>query len=106
MKRVKVYPGPCGFESTIEAESDGNYQVRMSVESECPAVTALGKRLANLTMKDVVGKEGFGHLRPFEEAADTLFHASCPVLTAFLKAAEAEMGLAVAQDVTIEFIEE
>ena len=103
---VKVFPGPCAFEARIEAVSDGARRVRMTVESECPAVTSMAGELETLGLEDIVGKAGFGGVRPFQVAADTLFHATCPVLTAFLKAAEAELGLAVKRDVIIEFITE
>ncbi len=106
MKLIKVFPGPCGFEATITAMADGEYRVRMSVESKCPGVKAMARELEVLTLHDIVGKEGFGRSRPFEAAADTLTHAACPVLTGFLKAAEVEMGLAVPRNVTMEFITE
>ncbi|MCB2188562.1 MAG: hypothetical protein KQJ78_19245 [Deltaproteobacteria bacterium] len=106
MTKVKVFPGPCGFEAEITAEKDGKHQVRMTVESKCPAVKALGEKLPLLTMRDIVGKGGFGAVRPFEVATGTLFHATCPVLCGYLKAAEAEMGLAVHRDVVLEIKKE
>jgi hypothetical protein len=106
MTLIKVFPGPCGFEATITATVDGEYRVRMSVDSKCPAVKAMAKELEVLTLNDIIGKEGFGRSRPFTAAAETLAHAACPVLTGFLKAAEVEMGLAVPRNVTMEFITE
>ena len=92
--------------AVIEVHADGKRQAALKVESDCPAVTALAEELETLTLTDIVGKEGFGGVRPFKIAADTLYHATCPVLTGILKAAEAELGLAVPRDVVIRFVPE
>lgn len=103
MTKVTVFPGPCGFEAVIEARTNGNYEAKMSIQSKCPAVRRMAEQLETLTLTDIVGQGGFGGVRPFQVASNTLSHATCPVLTGFLKAAEAELGLAVPRTVTIDF---
>ena len=106
MTVVRVEPGPCGFTAQIKAKSEDRYTASLTIESECPAVIALNQELATLDMEDIIGRKGFGGSRPFEIAANHLPHSSCPVLSAVLKAAEVELGLALSRTVTIEFIKE
>ena len=103
MTIVHVNPGPCGLQARIEVTTTARYQTAVKIESDCQAVMALAQELTELGMNDVLGREGFGKSRPFVLAAKTLKHATCPVLSGVLKAAEAEMGLALPRDVTIIF---
>ncbi len=50
---------------------------------------------------DILGA-AFGMNRVFQSAAGCKLHAACPVPTALIKAVEAELGMAVKKNVTIE----
>jgi len=97
---VTVSPGACGLKTVITAVNEGD-RVRISIESECPMVREWASKLPPLTAKDVL-KSPFKSNIVYQIAGG---HSTCPVPCATLKAAEAELGLAVKRDVKIEFTE-
>jgi len=108
---VDVYAGSCGFRTVIKAESETYstddvcaYAARISIESECPYIKDLAKKVKRLTIHDLYKPVGDNPV--YKEAAVCLRHPMCPVPCAILKAAEAEMGLALKRNVSITFREE
>lgn len=100
MITVTVDAGICGFISTIRAESDDGQTVRVSVDSKCESVAALGPELAVCDAFSVAFSK-FGE-SPVYKAADKHFkHGACPVPAAIVKAVEAAANLALPKDVTM-----
>jgi hypothetical protein len=105
---VIVDAGACGFRSWITAAKESRREVRIEIESPCETVSQLGRELAKLGpfgLKDVLAKGNNGN-KIFSAGAAILAHASCPVLSAVIKACEVEMGLNIPCSVKIEFPEE
>ncbi|MBW2093971.1 MAG: hypothetical protein JRI80_03705 [Deltaproteobacteria bacterium] len=63
---------------------------------------ALEKQLRKIEMSDVI-KNPINKNPIYEKAGRCNLHSSCPVPCGIIKAAEAELGLAVTNDVTIVF---
>ena len=100
MIEVMVNPGICGLKSTIKAESSDMMNAAITIESECPAVMKLAETVQTVdAMKDIFSP--FGTSSVFQKAEAALTHATCPVPTAILKAAEASCSLALPSDVVI-----
>ena len=105
MTTVRVAPGTCGFVTTVRAEAAGRRRVRVSLESDCEAVRELGRRLEELDLRQVVGA-GFGQGPVFAAGRESLKHASCPVVSGLLKAAEVALGLNLPREARISFLED
>lgn len=104
MTKVKAHAGVCGFETFIEAVKKGRFEVQLTLTTDCDAIQKMAGSLNTLTIKDVYSKN-FGENLVYATASNCVKHAACPVPSAILKAAEAEMGLALKRPVKIEFIE-
>ena len=105
MSRVRVDAGACGFVTRISASKEDGKRVRLEIQSDCEAVTELGRVLekrGGLTLWEVVAK-GFPDNRVLDLGHQTLSHPGCPVVVAVIKAAEVELGLNVPSRVTVEF---
>lgn len=104
MKKLIVCPGVCGLTCTITAESEDGVECSLTADTSCGAVKNMMAALEQpLSAYDVCFlKPGEG---PVYEAAAKLAHAACPVPSALIKAIEAECGLALAKNVTMEFTE-
>jgi hypothetical protein len=85
--------------STVKAESEDGQTCRISVESPCEAIQALGEEL----------KEADGYGAAFTNfmenpvyiaAAKHYKHAACPVPSGIVKAIEVACGLALPKDVS------
>lgn len=101
MITVTVDAGICGFVSTIKAESDDGETIRVSVDSKCESVAALGAEIGAVDGFSV----GFAKFSesPVYKAADKHFkHAACPVPCAIVKAIEASANLALPKGVSME----
>ena len=105
MKKVRVDPGICGFECTITAVKKDSLIVQLTIESECKQIQKLAEAVKEMELRDVVGKP-FGKSGLVSVAGECKLHAACPIPTACIKAAEAELGMALPRTVTIEFQEE
>lgn len=106
MTRVKVEPGPCGFKTVVTAEADPDEpsEVKVKVGCGCEAVQKMMAELGDtLDAYEVcLAKPGRGPL--FDYAAEHFpVHVVCPVITGITKCIEAEAGLALKHNVTIEF---
>lgn len=100
MVTVKVVPGVCGLNSTIQASSDDMQTAVLHIESDCPDVRAMAEEIKELdAMAQVFGK--VGETPVYKAGAKYLRHAACPVPCALTKAVEAAAGLALPKDVSI-----
>jgi len=105
MKKVHVDPGICGFECIITAVRKDRQIVQVTIESECKQIQKLAEAVKELELRDIVGKP-FGRSLLVSVAGQCKLHAACPIPTACIKAAEAELEMALPRTVTIEFREE
>lgn len=104
MTRVVVDAGICGFRSVIVVEKIDRETVRITIESECKNVMAMGRELAELNWRRGV----FGRMIDspvYQVASRHLKHTACSVPSAILKAIEVEVGIALPKDVRIYFEE-
>ncbi len=105
MAVVIVRAGSCGFISRIEAKPLEGRRASLAIASDCPNVTALAGRLAELGLRDVLTR-GWGQGPVFAAAAETLAHNACPVPAGLIKAVEVALGLNVPAAASIEFEED
>jgi hypothetical protein len=97
---VEIEPGACGMKSVIQARPEGR-EVKLVIESDCPAVKELAAELTVLGMRQVLA--GFGQGPVFELAGEHLQHAACLVPAGIIKAAEVALGLNVPRPSSIIF---
>ncbi|MCQ2530432.1 MAG: hypothetical protein MJ086_04170 [Lachnospiraceae bacterium] len=107
MTKVKVIPGPCKLEAVITAEENEDGGVNVKVETDCKSINDL---MASVDeefdpFEICFAKPGNGPLVESINENGFPVHGSCPVLNAIVKAIEAEAGLALEQNVVIEFID-
>ena len=102
MTTVNIEFGICGFCTTVRASKTKTMDMEITIESDCEQITSLGTQIQNMGMKDVL-KTPINKNPVYEKAGKCNLHTSCPVPSGILKAAEAELGLALKKNVTIEF---
>ncbi len=101
MTKVIVTPGNCGFSVAITARKVEDKKVSISVDTECEMITAMQEDIKLIDMRTLFSKH---FANPVYRSADRhLKHVACTVPSAILKAVEVELGLCVAEDVTIRF---
>jgi len=105
MTKVHVESGICGFSSTIRVSKGKRRKVGLVIESTCEMVDVLGSELQELDMLDVM-KNPIHQNPVYMKAGQCKLHASCPVPCGVIKAAEAELGLALEKDVKMKFVTE
>lgn len=88
----------------MTAIADENKKVRIAIETECEEVKELAREIESVTIQDIFSFP-FVEDKVYQAAKKVIRHASCPVPCGIIKAAEAELGLAVKQDVFIHFIQ-
>jgi len=99
---VRIESGICGLETVVRAFQTQRKSVGIAIKSECKQVMALEDQLRKIEMHDVI-KNPINKNPVYEKAGRCNLHSSCPVPCGIIKAAEAELGLAVIKDVRIVF---
>jgi hypothetical protein len=99
---VRIESGICGLETVVRAFKSQRKSVGIAIRSECDQVMAVEGQLRKIDMMDVI-KTPINKNPIYEIAGKCNLHSSCPVPCGIIKAAEAELGLAVATDVRIVF---
>jgi len=105
MTRTKIHPGVCGFKTVVEAHSEDGQNVRLTIESECPDIRALGESLKEVDAYSAV----FGSMMDstvYKAASEHCSHAACPVPMGIIKTLEAACSLALPADVTVSISKE
>jgi hypothetical protein len=105
MTKVFVNPGICGFDTVINATRSGDI-VKLKIRSECEEIKKLANTLTSFSLQDMRNAKSFTENKVYENAARYIRHFSCPIPCAIFKAIEAELGLALKKNVTIEFVNE
>ncbi len=106
MARSEIYAGICGFKTTVYAASKDRQHVRLRVESQCPDVKRIRKRL------DALSLDAYAEVGPCDKPDRTkkshvmdlcgeLPHLACPVPSGIFKAIEVAAGLALPRDAAI-----
>jgi hypothetical protein len=105
MARVTIDSGVCGFETTVEAVSLDGMEVVLTVESGCPAISAIFSDLGDVfdAFELVFAPPG---ANPFYKyAAENNFpqHGGCVTIAGITKAVEAACNLALPVDASVSF---
>ncbi|WP_236860235.1 DUF6951 family protein [Candidatus Formimonas warabiya] len=98
---VCIHSGVCGFITTVQAETDSDYQTKLQVESQCPNVKKIIEALGTLNVMNELFRKGQSEILSL--SAQHLPHVTCPVPIGMLKALEASAGMALPKDVSISF---
>lgn len=105
MTTVQIQPGICGFTTKVEAVSEDQEEVKITVQSGCESVRKMMEELWDTfdTFELCLVKPGHGPL--FEYAGEHFpIHAACPVIAGIIKCAEVECRLALPADAQIQFL--
>ena len=105
MTSANIYAGICGHSAIIEVTKVDERSVQVVIHSECEQVTAMNPDLARIQLKGR-GHKVFKRMTEsavYQSADKHIRHTACPIPMAILKAIEVEVGIALAQDVTITF---
>ena len=106
MTKVKIEPGICKFTTTVTADSEDGQEVKIRVSSGCKAVMQMMVALGDTfdAYELCLVKPGRGPL--FDYASQNFpVHVGCPVIAGITKCAEAECGLALKCNASIEFVD-
>lgn len=105
MTTVQIQPGICGFTTKVEAVSEDQEEVKITVQSGCESVRKMMEELWDTfdAFELCLVKPGHGPL--FEYAGEHFpIHAACPVIAGIIKCAEVECRLALPADAQIQFL--
>jgi hypothetical protein len=100
--KVEINPGACKRKVVIQASRSGS-RVSVSIESDCPNVIELSRKISEIGMQEIVRRMDDNIV--YKAASEARLHSTCAVPCAILKAIEAEFGLALKKDVKILFID-
>ena len=111
MARTIIYSGICGFTTTVRATSDDRRHVSLEVQSDCPDVIRIAKKLRASPFDAFIE---IGPCQRLGSIYDTrmmricsaLPHVACPVPAGICKAVEVAAGLALPRDARIEVFAE
>jgi hypothetical protein len=101
MTRVKVNPGVCGLITDIEVNKTDRRRVSINITSNCENIKQLSAALKELDMRDIMKPRVECEIH--KQAASCPLHAACIVPEGIIKAAEAELELALPRDAGIHF---
>jgi hypothetical protein len=104
MTKVEINPGACGFVVTVTVTKVEPKKANIVIQTDCEQVNEMASIITHLTIQDILGFP-FAEDKVYQAAKKAIRHASCPVPCGIIKTVEAELGLAVKEDVLIHFIE-
>ena len=99
MAKAEIFSGICGFNTTVEAQSNGS-GCDIGIESECPSIQKLAAGLTHMDPFQEISFRGEGPM-VFRLATQLCPHTACPVPVGIIKAIEIASGLALPADVHI-----
>ncbi len=99
MSTAEIHSGICGFNTKVEAKSDGEL-VHLTITSDCQAIQRLAKELTEVEPYHEISARRSTPLI-LEKGMKLCTHAACPVPVGIIKAVEVAAGLALPADVTI-----
>jgi hypothetical protein len=102
---VVVDAGVCGHWAKIRAEKTTGYNVRLTIETDCPHVQKIAPEPLEVDAVRQIGlRAGLPSL--LESAYASCAHAACPVPSALIKVVEVAAGLALPADVAMKISKE
>jgi len=106
MSHVRIYAGICGFTTNVEATSDDRQHVRLRIESTCPDVKRIIRKLTDPTWDAYVeigpcAQPGNMFDTALMRICGGLPHVACPVPAGICKAIEVAAHLALPRDAHI-----
>ena len=106
MAHTRIYAGICGFTTDVLATSEDEQYVTLHIESDCPDVVRLAKKLNGLTLDayQEIGpcqQEGSIYETRILRLCGQLPHVACPVPAGICKAIEVAARLALPRDAHI-----
>jgi hypothetical protein len=102
MTKATIHPGICNSITQVEASSEDQMDVTITIRSDCKAVAEMAEALGNeFDAFEVCLKRPGANL--FYEYASKHFpgHAGCPVISGIVKCTEVECRLALPQKTEI-----
>ncbi|MEL7565720.1 MAG: hypothetical protein AAGU27_12635 [Dehalobacterium sp.] len=98
---VCIHSGICGFQTKVNAETDGEYQTKLQFVTDCPNVKKMAAALDTVNVMNELFRKGQSEI--MAAAQQHLPHITCPVPIGALKVLEASAGMALIKDVSITF---
>lgn len=99
MAKAEIYPGNCGFTTTVEVTKDGKV-CRIAIQSECPAIQKLAEELTEVNpYQEISFRKGIPPI--LQAGINHCTHAACPIPVGIVKAVELEAGMTLPTEVTI-----
>jgi len=106
MTKVKIDPGICGFVAEVTADYVDGVDVRLTISSGCKGVAGMLEALGDTfdAYELCFARPGTNPLYAYA-AEHFPSHGGCPVIAGISKCVEAECGLALKRNASIEFID-
>lgn len=99
MSKAEINSGICGFNTVVEAKTDGE-KVVLSITSDCEAIQRLAQQLTEVNpFQEISARRNVP--QTLQMGMKYCTHAACPVPVGIIKAIEVEAGLALPADVSI-----
>ena len=100
MAKAIIFPGACGFTTTVLATKNEDGSIHLNITSQCSAINKMAAELGDV--------DAMQHLSSRRQVPPVLqaglkfcSHAACPVPVGIIKAVEVEAGLNLPVDVSI-----
>ena len=102
MAKAEIFAGDCGYNTEVEAITDGNV-CKLNITSECPHIVKMAKEIQEVNPYEEIS---FRRAMPKIHLAGHKYctHASCPVPVGIIKAVEVESGLALPTNPVIKLL--
>ncbi|MCD6506610.1 hypothetical protein J7M22_08295 [Candidatus Poribacteria bacterium] len=97
MTLVHLKMDNCNFNTTITAQRIGEFEVKISIESECDSIQSLQGMVERISIDDIWARRPPLNL----ECHSKLKHPSCAFPVALAKAVEVELGLALPGEIIL-----
>lgn len=100
MAKAIIDAGICGYQTTVEAEKQENYQVKLHIQSDCQHIQKLAADLHEVNaLNEISPKKGEHQI--LQKGNQYCTHSACPVPVGVIKAVEVAAGLALPKDAKI-----
>ncbi|MHB9031651.1 MAG: DUF6951 family protein [Anaerolineae bacterium] len=100
MTKALITSGICGFHTEVVAQADDNYEVQLTIMSDCKRIQRLAAELTSVAALEEISKP-INETATYQAAGHCRLHSACPVPCGIIKAVEHSAGLALAADVQI-----
>ncbi|MBN1584537.1 MAG: hypothetical protein JXA89_27775 [Anaerolineae bacterium] len=101
---TQISGGACGLKTVINASSADGMHVTLTIESDCPQITAMAAELTKLNAFEQVLRTPLPDTIPLRLSVEHKLHTTCLVPVGILKSVEAAAGLALPAESWIKVI--